>query len=101
MLDSETLKDANCANEDQEIFYPEGRSQHIAIATAKDICCECPIVSLCLAEALADNEEYGVWGGATPEERKTMLRDPKMREFHLKQLKDRAEAPANKQNKVK
>jgi WhiB family redox-sensing transcriptional regulator len=101
MIDSEVLLQASCLNEDIELFYPEGRSQEAEIATAKDICCQCPIVALCLAQALVDKEEFGIWGGATPEERVEMLREPKMREFHLKQLKDRAEAPSKKQNKLK
>jgi WhiB family redox-sensing transcriptional regulator len=59
------LTQAVCANADSEIFFSEEASE---IALAKSICGECPIANKC-AEWAANNAEYGVFGGLTPEER--------------------------------
>jgi WhiB family redox-sensing transcriptional regulator len=43
-----------------------------SIAAAKAACAMCPVVSACLAEALADPTLTGVWGGTTDDERKKL-----------------------------
>ncbi len=40
-----------------------------AVAEAKIICGQCPVASDCLAYALANKIEYGIWGGNPPAER--------------------------------
>lgn len=46
--------------------------------TAKDVCGRCEIQQLCLEYAVANKEEYLVWGGMTPEERqKIKLKTPR------------------------
>lgn len=69
--------DAACRAEDSAIFFPEaagGRHplQDWHYAQAKAVCAGCPVVAECLAFALSRNERLGVWGGTTPEERKSM-----------------------------
>ena len=46
------------------------RKVRIAIMTAKDICAACPVRNLCLDFALDHDEEFGIWGGLTPRERR-------------------------------
>ena len=42
------------------------------IATAKRICRACQAVEECLEFALATNQEAGIWGGTTEEERRKL-----------------------------
>lgn len=42
--------------------------------TAKAYCDRCPVRQECLDWALTTNEEIGVWGGASPDERKALKR---------------------------
>lgn len=59
-----------------EIFYPEG-PEHVRRydeRTAKAICNACPVRELCLDYALAAKEEYGIFGGLTPSERRLLRR---------------------------
>ncbi|OEJ36230.1 WhiB family transcriptional regulator [Streptomyces agglomeratus] len=41
---------------------------------AKTICAGCPVRIECLAEALDNQVEFGVWGGMTERERRALLR---------------------------
>ncbi|MGL4745898.1 MAG: WhiB family transcriptional regulator, partial [Dermatophilaceae bacterium] len=41
---------------------------------AKLICRGCPVVAECLADALDNRTEFGVWGGMTERERRALLR---------------------------
>src|ERR1700709_1739826 len=41
---------------------------------AKQVCGGCPVRTECLAEALDNQIEWGVWGGMTERERRALLR---------------------------
>ena len=41
---------------------------------ARLLCAGCPVRSECLAEALDNRIEWGVWGGMTERERRLLLR---------------------------
>ena len=41
---------------------------------AKQMCAACPVRTECLAEALDNEIEWGVWGGMTERERRALLR---------------------------
>jgi len=56
----------NCVGADVGLFYDETRAEE-----AKAICNGCKRRTACLEKALR-SEEYGVWGGATPEERQAI-----------------------------
>lgn len=41
---------------------------------AKAVCTGCPVRTECLADALDNRVEFGVWGGMTERERRALLR---------------------------
>ncbi|MXM66765.1 WhiB family transcriptional regulator [Streptomyces sp. HUCO-GS316] len=41
------------------------------VEEAKRLCATCPVKDACLTHAIANNEQDGVWGGLTPDERLT------------------------------
>lgn len=51
-----------CADVDPEVFFPKTPA---AAAAAKVVCARCPVTirNLCLANALAEPKQWGVWGG--------------------------------------
>lgn len=53
-----------------DALFPEGKDQK----RAKAICSGCPVRTQCLAEALDNRIEWGVWGGLTERERRQVLR---------------------------
>lgn len=44
-----------------------------AIAKAKTICGECSVTSECLRYSIVTEEEFGVWGGMSEDERKPLI----------------------------
>ncbi|HEX4728351.1 MAG TPA: WhiB family transcriptional regulator [Jatrophihabitans sp.] len=59
-----------CRDVDPETLFVVGAAQH----KAKSICMGCPVRVDCLADALDSRTEFGVWGGMTERERRTLLR---------------------------
>lgn len=53
-----------------DALFPEGKDQK----RAKSVCMGCPVRARCLAEALDNRIEWGVWGGMTERERRQLLR---------------------------
>lgn len=68
--------DADCLGYPLEAFFGSLDSPLTAKESkfAKEICRSCPVQVDCLATALRDNEDSGIWGGTTPVERKRALR---------------------------
>ncbi|MPZ61148.1 MAG: hypothetical protein GEU93_07600 [Propionibacteriales bacterium] len=65
---------AACQTSLDDTWYPEPDSGDSAHA-AKLACAVCPVRRSCLAYALADDEQHGIWGGATAYERERMACD--------------------------
>ena len=67
---------AACRGCDVELFFPVGSTGPAVdqIAAAKAVCGHCPVRADCLDFALVTNQESGVWGGATEEERRRLRR---------------------------
>ncbi len=67
---------AACRDEDPELFFPVGSLGPAAQqeAKAKAVCARCPVVEQCLAYAMQTGQDYGIWGGMTPDERRALAR---------------------------
>lgn len=63
---------ARCAEVDPELFYPEHGNQHSR--AVKAICQTCPVQAECLEFAVANSERFGLWGGLTERERRSVPR---------------------------
>ena len=63
---------AACRDADPELFFPDGdtRSARAQVKMAKLICRGCPVSIACLSWALATDQEHGIWGGLTEDERR-------------------------------
>ena len=63
-------KIAKIENGDPDALFVQGAEQNVA----KRICRSCPVRYECLADALDNRIEFGVWGGMTERERRALLR---------------------------
>ncbi len=64
-------KSGKCTTEgDPEAFFVPGAAQ----GPNKIFCFDCPVIAECLAEALDNRIESGIWGGMTERERKALLK---------------------------
>jgi WhiB family redox-sensing transcriptional regulator len=61
---------AACRDGDPDRLFVRGAAQR----EAKVVCFGCPVRTECLAEALDNRIEFGVWGGMTERERRALLR---------------------------
>lgn len=59
-----------CGKSDPDALFVQGAAQQIA----KQICMGCPVIAECLADALDNRTEFGVWGGMTERERRALLK---------------------------
>ena len=68
--------DASCKDLDPNLFFPIGVTGPAVdqIAAAKSICSDCPVRRECLDFAITTNQEFGVWGGTTEDERRILRR---------------------------
>lgn len=73
-------KAANCRGQVRTFFGARfdsprpSRKVRLAIMEAKNICAGCPVRNLCLEYALDNEEDFGIWGGLTPRERRMVRR---------------------------
>lgn len=67
---------AACLDEDPELFFPVGTTGPAVEQSeaAKRICTTCDVREPCLEFALASNQDSGVWGGLTEDERRSLKR---------------------------
>ena len=61
---------AACRDLDPDELFVQGAAQN----RAKSLCLACVVRTECLADALDNNIEFGVWGGMTERERRALLR---------------------------
>lgn len=59
-----------CRSNDPDELFVQGAAQN----RAKVVCLACPVRMECLADALDNRIEFGVWGGMTERERRALLR---------------------------
>jgi WhiB family redox-sensing transcriptional regulator len=67
---------AACRDTDPALFFPIGTTGNAVdqIASAKEVCLTCLSRDACLEFALATNQDTGVWGGTSEEERRVIRR---------------------------
>ena len=61
---------ARCRSTDPEELFVRGAAQRKAVK----ICRCCPVIEECGADALDHQMEWGVWGGMTERERRSLLK---------------------------
>ncbi|MGH9064751.1 MAG: WhiB family transcriptional regulator [Acidimicrobiales bacterium] len=67
-------KQAACRHSPPDLFFPVGTTGPALsqIEAAKSVCRSCEAQSACLEFALATNQESGVWGATSEEERRKL-----------------------------
>lgn len=63
-------RDAACRDGNPDELFVQGAAQH----QAKAVCQGCVVRTECLADALDNRVEFGVWGGMTERERRALLK---------------------------
>jgi WhiB family redox-sensing transcriptional regulator len=69
-MGNDWIREAKCRQSRPDDLFVTGAAQH----QAKLVCAGCPVTLQCLAEALDQRIEWGVWGGMTERERRIVLR---------------------------
>ena len=69
-LQMDWSKNARCRATDPDELFVQGAAQN----RAKAVCMGCPVRTECLADALDNRVEFGVWGGMTERERRALLK---------------------------
>ncbi|MGH8904763.1 MAG: WhiB family transcriptional regulator [Egibacteraceae bacterium] len=67
---------AACRDMDTEWFFPHGTTGPALEQAdrAKAVCASCPVAEACLEWALQTNQDAGIWGAKTEDERRTLRR---------------------------
>ncbi|MGI8759147.1 MAG: WhiB family transcriptional regulator [Acidimicrobiales bacterium] len=70
----EWRSEASCRTADPDLFFPIGTTGPAVpqIEAAKIVCRTCPVQQPCLEFALTTNQDSGVWGAASEEERRAL-----------------------------
>ena len=61
---------ARCSSAAPDELFVRGEAQRKAAV----VCRHCPVVTECLADALDNQIEFGVWGGMTERQRRLLLK---------------------------
>ena len=69
-------RDAICRDTDPDLFFPVGTTGQalVQIDLAKEVCDQCTVKVDCLEFALETNQDSGIWGGTSEEERRHIRR---------------------------
>ena len=70
----EWRRNAACRDTDPDLFFPVGTTGPAIeqIDNAKAVCRQCDAQADCLEFALATNQDSGIWGGTSEEERRKL-----------------------------
>ncbi|HVW79322.1 MAG TPA: WhiB family transcriptional regulator [Mycobacteriales bacterium] len=68
---------AACRDEDPELFFPIGTTGPalLQVDQAKAVCRRCDAVDECLTWAIDSDQDAGVWGGLSEDERRAVRRN--------------------------
>lgn len=74
--DSGWREQAACRDLDTELFFPVGTTGPALDQTEQAIavCAHCPVAQACLDWALDTNQQDGIWGGRTEDQRRALRR---------------------------
>ena len=61
---------AACREAPVQVFFPPAEQE---VDEAKAVCALCEVRQPCLEYAIAAGERFGVWGGLTPQERRSLV----------------------------
>lgn len=69
---AEWRREAACRDTDPDLFFPVGTTGPAIeqIESAKAVCRSCPAQTLCLEYAIDTNQDSGIWGGTSEDERR-------------------------------
>lgn len=69
-------RDAACKDTDPELFFPVGTTGGalVQIEEAKVVCDQCAVRDACLEFAIETNQDWGIWGGTSEDERRDIRR---------------------------
>lgn len=70
-------QNAACRDTNPDLFFPVGTTGPAIeqIEAAKAVCMQCEAINDCLEYALATNQDSGIWGGTSEEERRKIRRE--------------------------
>ncbi|MGH8904391.1 MAG: WhiB family transcriptional regulator [Egibacteraceae bacterium] len=73
-MDSTWRNAAACLGMDTELSFPSGTTGAALeqIERAKTVCARCPVIAPCLEWALETNQQDGICGGLTDDERRRL-----------------------------
>ena len=76
-VDVRWRKDAACRASSPDLFFPVGTvgAALTEIESAKAVCSGCAVQEACLEFALLTNQEFGVWGGTSEDERRRLRQE--------------------------
>src|SRR5699024_9889577 len=69
--DRSWIEQATCREADPDRFFVRGAAQARAV---QRLCARCPVQEDCLEYALANEIDFGVWGGMTERQRRSLQR---------------------------
>jgi WhiB family redox-sensing transcriptional regulator len=74
LASDEWRRTAACRDTDPDLFFPVGTTGPAIeqIESAKAVCRACHAQDLCLEYALATNQDSGIWGGTSEDERRQL-----------------------------
>lgn len=67
------MAQAACRTVDPDLFFPEDDATDFQVQEAKRVCSGCPVRQECLNRGLAAEDQVGICGGMTAEERQRLL----------------------------
>ena len=64
-----------CSNA-PDLFFPNKEEPHTLtnMYEAKKMCQQCPLIAICAGYAIEAEEDFGVWGGLSANERRSLRR---------------------------
>ena len=68
-MSTEWMIEGLCNQADPEMWFATHPAE---VKKAVDVCMDCPVRLLCANYAIANEEEYGVWGGLTEQDRRQL-----------------------------